>query len=102
MIGLCLMAVRIPVSPGAWLLVLLAINLAIVIPLTPGQLGVLEAAAVMSLGMMRVGNNEAFVFALLYHGAHVVPMVLAGLPYLLGNRAPPAAWTLPPVVGRKA
>jgi uncharacterized protein (TIRG00374 family) len=78
MIGLCLIAVGIHVAPGVWLLVLLAVNFAIIVPATPGQVGALEAAAVATLRMLDVGTSEALVFALLYHAVHIVPMSLAG------------------------
>ena len=78
MIGLCLAAVGIHVGIGIWLLVLLAVNASILVPATPGQIGILEAAAVACLHSMHVGVSEALAFALLYHCAHVVPIALAG------------------------
>jgi len=79
MIGLCLVAVGIHAPVGAWCLVLLAVNLAVVVPSTPGQFGVLEAAAVLVLGALGAGVNEALAFALLYHAAHALPVAALGL-----------------------
>jgi len=86
MIGLCLAAVGIRVPVAAWLLVLLAVNFAILVPATPGQVGILEAGAVIALRLINVGGSEALVFALLYHAAHIVPMSLAGAVVLAVGR----------------
>lgn len=78
MVGLCLTAVGARTTPAVWVVVLLAVNLSILVPITPGQVGVLEVGAVVALRSMNVGAGVALVFALLYHAAHVVPMALAG------------------------
>ena len=91
MIGLSLAAVGIHVPVGAWFFVLLTVNLALSVPSTPGQVGVHEAAAILALSTLRVGVNEALVFALLYHGAHVLPVAALGLLGLRrGERSQPA------------
>jgi uncharacterized protein (TIRG00374 family) len=92
MIGLCLAAVGIRVAPGVWFVVLLAVNCAMLVPVTPGQVGVLEAGAVLALRLINVGPSEALVFALLYHATHLVPMSLAGVLSLV-HPAPPR-WPL--------
>jgi uncharacterized membrane protein YbhN (UPF0104 family) len=79
MIALCLRATQIDLVPASWFFLYLAVNLAVAVPLTPGQLGVLEAGAVLALGALGVGPSEALAFALVYHAVHVLPMVLAGL-----------------------
>jgi uncharacterized protein (TIRG00374 family) len=78
-IALCLAAVGIHVSAASWLVVLLVINLAIAVPSTPGQVGVLEAGAVGALGLLGVGYSEALAFALLYHAANVIPVTVLGV-----------------------
>lgn len=78
MIGLCLSAVGCSLSPLHWLLVFFAINLAIALPVTPGQVGVLEAGAVVALSLLGVGASEGLAFALLYHACHVIPTTLLG------------------------
>jgi hypothetical protein len=87
MIGLCLLAVGLSAGVPAWFVVLLAVNLAIAVPSTPGQIGVLEAAAVLALGAMGADHGEALAFALLYHACHVLPTTLCGLVGLRGALA---------------
>lgn len=86
MIGLCLRAVGTSLPVVDWLFVFLAINLAIALPTTPGQVGVMEAGAVIALSLLGVGASEALAAALLYHAAHVVPTTLVGAVALLRLR----------------
>lgn len=83
MIGACLAAVGLHLPAGAWLLVLIAVNVAIAFPSTPGQIGVLEAGAVLSLASLQVDQGAALAGALLYHASHLVPVTLLGLVELL-------------------
>lgn len=83
MIGACLAAVGLHLPPGAWLLVLIAVNGAIAFPSTPGQVGVLEAGAVAALASLQVDPGAALAAALLYHASHLVPVTLLGLVELL-------------------
>jgi hypothetical protein len=86
MIGLCLEAVGLSLGMGDWVMILLAVNVAIIAPSTPGQLGVLEAAAMLVLSALGVGPERALAFAVLYHAAHLVLVTLIGsfaLRYLL-------------------
>jgi uncharacterized membrane protein YbhN (UPF0104 family) len=87
MIGLCLLAVGVSISPFAWCATYLAINLAIAVPTTPGQVGVLEAAAALVLSALGVEAERALAFAVLYHAAHLVPTTLAGLYSMSGLSA---------------
>lgn len=86
MIGLCLRAVGVARPIVDWLFVFLALNLAIALPATPGQVGVMEAGAVIALSLLGVGASEALAFAILYHAAHVLPTTVAGLLALLRLR----------------
>ncbi len=79
MIGLCLHAIGLPLPIGSWVVVLLAINLAIALPSTPAQVGVFEAGAVLALKAFGVPEAPALAFAVVYHAAHVVPTTAAGL-----------------------
>lgn len=79
MLGLCLVAVGIHLPLASWLVVFLAINLAISLPSTPAQIGVLEAGAVLALVAVGAGRSESLAFAVLYHAAHVLPTTLVGL-----------------------
>lgn len=79
MVGLCMHAVGIDLPVGSWVSVLLAINVAIALPSTPAQVGVLEAGAVLALATFGVPTGQAMAFAVLYHAAHVVPTTALGL-----------------------
>ena len=78
MVGLVATAVDIHVGPFGWLLVYLAVNLASVLPSAPGQIGLIEAGAVLALIGLGIGQSEAVAFSLLYHAAHFIPTTLAG------------------------
>ena len=60
-------------------LMLLGVNAAGLIPLTPGQVGVYELAAVWVLREEGIPAGDAAVAAILYHLVHLVPtLLLAG------------------------
>lgn len=82
MIGLVLKAVGISLSPVAWLVTFVALNLVLILPSTPAQVGVLEVGAVAALRALGVDEHPALAFALLYHAAHVLPPTLVGGPLL--------------------
>jgi len=83
MIGLCLKAVGIdagstvPLALVHWFLILVTINIAIALP-SPGNLGTLEAGAVLALHFLGVAKGPALAFALLYHASHLIPVILLG------------------------
>jgi len=79
LVGLCLLALGIEVPPSAWALVLFSVNLAILLPSTPGQVGVLEAGGVVALTAAGVAPAPALAFALAYHAVHLVPTTALGL-----------------------
>ena len=79
MVALCLIGVGVHVGPPGWFVTFVAVNVAIAIPSTPGQLGVLEAGAVLALGALGVPKSEALAFALLYHAAHLIPPTVVGV-----------------------
>ncbi|HEY3360083.1 MAG TPA: lysylphosphatidylglycerol synthase transmembrane domain-containing protein [Polyangia bacterium] len=82
MIGLALTAVGIHLPVPVWFFILLALNLAIAVPSTPGQVGVLEAGVVVALIAFGVPKSQALAFALLYHASHVLPTVALGVPFM--------------------
>jgi uncharacterized membrane protein YbhN (UPF0104 family) len=90
-IGLCAHAVGIHVGVAGWFVVFLAVNIAIAVPSTPGQVGVFEAGAVLALGTLGVGQNEALAFAILYHAANAIPITLVGVLALREEWREPAA-----------
>jgi len=78
MIAMCARALDVHVGFLGWCAVLIAINIAILLPSSPAQLGVLEAGAVIVLASIGVPRDAALAFALAYHAAHVLPTALAG------------------------
>lgn len=84
MIGLVLRAVGLALPFGGSLIVLFALNIAIALPSTPGQLGALELGALVGLHLLGAPKAESLAFALLYHVLQLVPVVAIGL--LLGAR----------------
>jgi len=78
-LGLCLHAVGANLAPLAWLVVLLAINAAILVPTTPGHVGVMEAGAVAALLALGVPAERALAGAVLYHAIQIVPGTALGL-----------------------
>ena len=79
LVGLCLRAFGLEVPPAAWGLVLFSVNLAILLPSTPAQVGILEAGAVVALSAAGVPAAPALAFALAYHAVHLLPTTALGL-----------------------
>ena len=82
-VHLSLAAVGTPSSLGADLEIFAATACACVLPLTPGQVGVVEAAFAATAAHRGVPPSAALTAAILYHGAHVVPLIVAGLPSMI-------------------
>ena len=55
--------------------VLLGVNAAMLLPATPGNVGTLEAGAVLAMGVLGVARPAATAGALLYHAAQIVPLL---------------------------
>lgn len=72
-------AVGLDLSLASGLLVLFTLNLAIIVPSTPGQLGALELGAMAGLDLLHAGHEPALAFALLYHAGQIIPLLAAGL-----------------------
>jgi glycosyltransferase 2 family protein len=66
------------VSPLASLLVVVASNLALILPSSPAGLGVFEAAVVLALGAYGVSNSVALSYALVLHAVNFLPFVIVG------------------------
>jgi uncharacterized membrane protein YbhN (UPF0104 family) len=79
LVGLCLKALGIEVHPAVWATVLLYINVALLLPTTPANLGVLEAGAVVALTSAGIAAEPALAFALVYHAVHLVPSTVLGV-----------------------
>jgi uncharacterized protein (TIRG00374 family) len=78
-VGLCLLALGISLPVAAWFLVMLAARGAGVVPSTPGQFGVQEAAVVGALALAGLDGNRAVAVALLHHMTHFIPVTAIGL-----------------------
>jgi len=77
---LTLRAFHIDVPLGVTLLVLMAVNLALVVPFAPpANFGWLEAGATLALMESGVPKAQALAFALVYHLLQVIPIGFAGL-----------------------
>jgi glycosyltransferase 2 family protein len=66
-------------SPLAGLLVTIATGLSLVLPSSPGAVGVFEAAALVGLKAYGIEKADALSFALVLHAVNFFPYVLAGL-----------------------
>jgi uncharacterized membrane protein YbhN (UPF0104 family) len=76
---LVLGAVGLPATVGAAALVLLAINLAIAVPVAPGHAGTLELGAIAALDVLGAAHDRAVAFALVYHLLQLAPTIAIGL-----------------------
>ncbi len=65
-------------SPLASLLVVVASNLALILPSSPAGLGVFEAAVVLALGAYDVSKPTALSYALVLHVVNFLPFVVVG------------------------
>jgi uncharacterized membrane protein YbhN (UPF0104 family) len=87
-VGLCAHAIGIALPLSAWYVAMLAARLVGVVPSTPGQVGVQEAAVAMALGLFGVDRTYALAAALLYRAVHFVPVTLLGGLALSRRHAP--------------
>lgn len=71
----------------AGLLVVVAVNLALVLPSSPAGLGVFEAATLVALRAYGVPDASAVSFALVLHAVNLLPYLPAGLVLLNPRRA---------------
>jgi uncharacterized membrane protein YbhN (UPF0104 family) len=79
-----------PATAAAGALVVLAVNIAALVPGLPANVGPFEASAVVAVSAVGVTGPAALGFALLYHLIHTLPVTLAGLPDLRRGAARPA------------
>lgn len=77
---LTLAAFQSHTGPVVALLLMLGVNGALLLPVTPGQIGVYELAAAFVLKQAGLPASTAIMVAILYHLVHMVPTLsLAGL-----------------------
>jgi len=79
MVYLCLKSVGLELGMKNAIFILMAINLAIIIPSAPGNFGTFELSAVAALIYLQVDHTKAMSFALIYHFMQFIPITLAGI-----------------------
>lgn len=89
-------AFGVALPPSSALIVLAAINLATLLPLVPGNLGVYEAAVVLAYAHLGVPAERALGIAVVQHASYFVALALPGYRWLarvapLPPRSPAAA-----------
>mgnify|MGYP000947947283 FL=1 len=80
MVLLTLVALHLPATLHAGVLVVIAVSVAALVPGLPANVGTFEAATIVALGSAGLPRMTALGFALVYHALHTVPVTLAGLP----------------------
>jgi uncharacterized membrane protein YbhN (UPF0104 family) len=84
------LGIHLPIA--AAVLVLVAVNLALLFPFAPpGNLGTLELGATLGLMAFGVSKEHALAFAICYHALQLVPVTLLGA--LIAGRE---AWVAAP------
>ena len=83
---LLMRAVHIDAPIAVAVLLTCTTNLAMLIPSSPGYVGVFHAAATLSLLPFNVASGTALSFAILAHLVNVVPVSLIGAAFLLFGR----------------
>ena len=76
---LVLLAFDFGLSPLAGMLVVIAINLALVLPSSPAAVGVFEWATVVALDAYGIPDSEALSYALVAHAVNFAPFILIGV-----------------------
>jgi hypothetical protein len=77
-------AVDIDLPMSATLVVLAAVNLMLVFPIAPANLGSFELGATLGLRGFGVANERALAFAICYHALQIVPIAVLGL-WIVGS-----------------
>lgn len=80
---LCMAAVHVDAGMDAALLVVVAVNLAMILPSGPAGIGVFEAATVLALAPFGVDRSQALTYAIVVHAVNFFPLVIAGYLALL-------------------
>jgi len=81
-VHLCLRGVGAPLPAGACLAIFAVASAAWAMPLTPGQIGVVEPVFVVAATRFGVAPGAALAASLFYRGVHVLPVAIGGLPVL--------------------
>jgi phosphatidylinositol alpha-mannosyltransferase len=76
-------ALHLHTSPAAAAAILLAINLAAVVPVTPGNVGLFQAACIAVLTPLGVNAGDALAYGLLLQGIEIVVALGLAIPAVL-------------------
>ncbi len=79
-VWLALAAFQLPASIGAAALILVAINVAVAVPLLPGGVGLFQAATALSLGAGGTAAAAGVGFGVGLQGLEILTTLLVGLP----------------------
>ena len=103
-LGTTLAAFDIQARLADLIVLLLKVNVALLLPSAPGNIGSLELGATLGAESLGVGHTRAVAFAIAYHAAQLAPLVLLGALGLLralagggGRRATPPNGAAPGV-----
>jgi uncharacterized protein (TIRG00374 family) len=75
-------AFHLPVSFAGAMFVMAIVNLGVLIPSSPGGLGVFQYFAVLALGLLGVNKDAAAAYAIVVHLAQYLPITVIGLLWL--------------------
>jgi uncharacterized protein (TIRG00374 family) len=75
---LVMLAFDLQLSPVAGLFVVIAVGLAMILPSSPGSLGVFEAAVVLALSAYGISGSQALPYALVLHAVNFFPYLAVG------------------------
>jgi glycosyltransferase 2 family protein len=75
---ICMRGFDLRLGFSAAVLVVVAVNLAMILPSGPAGIGVFEAATLTALHPFDVDRAQALSYALVLHGLNVVPFIVAG------------------------
>jgi hypothetical protein len=76
-------ALRLDLPIWAPLLLAFVVCVGIMVPSSPGFVGVMEGACVVGLGLVGVGGAEALAYGVLYHATQLLPLIVLGSWYAL-------------------
>lgn len=71
-------AFGLSLPPYAAVLIMIVNTVAIMIPVTPGNLGIFQLATIFSLGLFGISKEEALTFGIILHFFDLLPAVVLG------------------------
>jgi len=75
------LALGMHLPPWAPFLLAFVVCVGIMVPSSPGFVGVLEGACVVGLGLVGMGGPQALAYGVLYHATQLAPLVVLGTWY---------------------